>query len=648
MDKTYRPFEFIGGGSERFMTIVNGENDEPWQGFWRATGEPIELPNVLSVVWDQAMKEKGARSATIEIENIVFKAIAGPGGVFHQVSRGYLSPTLGARLLTRLAQIDEAQNEWYEILNNGYKIDVYEGYGDQTTRTYSGLIDTTQLETHPDRITINSRSFWMVFTDQRVMGSNKAPEIISPLIVADRESTLGIKPVGSTPVASSTAAGRSVHDIVAKDNSKSWLSKGRSDGTGTEWVEIDLPPGYYENFYLRLPFAGQSIHVGVFAGAGSDWNGTLVGVDEWVDAGKGSFGGVPFTNYWGASNATGEKRSLGAPFQAAKGSKLRVTFSKLPYRPESHDYRAGCTRLAAFLFGTDSKHPLNGHAGVNANHWVLIDDLADIAKLVFMWGGYHEWEVEDVGLSLYFPMSWQQDKFLIDMIDDALAQCNWVCYEKSPSASSESLGVPVFEHNRAMDKPASKGMLQITDDDMIETINPTFDLSNLPYVIRARGAVDTKNGNEYGEELIRRYMATYFPPWSGAGPHITEAGRVAGIRRHDLSVNEKLFSDTECEFYALLIAEQYALEAYKAQLQIAGYPGIEMNQQVSIVSDTTGINSRLLVDSIHSEHTTGPKGSWKMTVAGSLLDNIDMQQIRADLFEREAEVQAEKRLKEPV
>ena len=218
IDKAYMPFEFLDGKTERFMTIVNGNNTEPWQGFWRATGEPFELPNILSVAWDQALQEKGARSATIEAENIIYKQIVGAGGIFHRMARGYMSPTLGAKLLSRAVLPFVTENEWSEILNNGYKVDVWEGYGDQRVRTFCGLIDATELGTHPDRITINCRSFWELFTDQRVMRSNKPPEITAPLTAADRERTLGIRPVGSNATASSTADGREVADITKKEN----------------------------------------------------------------------------------------------------------------------------------------------------------------------------------------------------------------------------------------------------------------------------------------------------------------------------------------------------------------------------------------------------------------------------------------------
>jgi hypothetical protein len=484
IDKGYQVFEMLDGKKplqehKPFFHIVKGKNHEPWQGFWRATGEPIELPNVSKVSWSQKLSDKGGRQATIEIENTFYKLLTGAGGIYHQMARGYLSPTLGAKIAGRVAAAGAAQNEWFEVLDNGYKIDVYEGYGDQQVHTYTGLIDHTDLDTHPDKITITSRSFWMVFTDQRVMGSNKAPEINGPKVTfADVAHTLG------------------------------------------------------------------------------------------------------------------PKRPIRKP-----------------------------------------------------NHWVLIDDLAGMVKTVFMWGGFKEWKVENLGWSLVFPMSWTMEKFFIDMLEDATKEANWLVYEESPSSRAATIGVACFKHNTSTDKAPVSGMWEFRDQDMLEAVKPKYDLSILPFIIRSRGAV-TKNGYSAPGELIKRCQGLYYPPWSGAAEHygepIAESGRVAGIRRHDYMVNMLYLTEEQCKYAAVLSAQRYALESATCDFQIAGFPGVELNTQVSVVSNVTGVNSRVWVSEIQSEKTVGKGAEWKMTIAGSLLDTVDLQFIAKDLASLHATVKDQK------
>jgi hypothetical protein len=473
IDKTYQAFKMLDGTVPHFMKIVGGKNSEPWQGFWRATGSPITVPNVLKITWDHKLSEKGARSATVEIENISYDAITGAGGSYHAMDRGALSPTRGAILKGR--PTDQPKNSWYEVFDSGYRIDIWEGYGeDQMVRTFCGIVDHAEPSVHPDRIILTCRSFFALITDQQVMGWNKAPEITGP---------------------------------------------------------------------------------------------------------------------------------------------------KTTFADESHPT------------GTKSHEPLYGppdSTGKSLKGFVLVKDLAAVAKTVFMWAGYHEWKVENLGWSLAFPMSWTMEKCFIDVLDDLASQANWVAYEESPSSNAESIGVPCFVHNRATDPPHRTGMLVLTHDDMLEETKPVFDSSVLPYIIISRGKASPK-GRTYFEELIKRCEAVYFPPWSGAGPRITEPGRTTGVRRHEYMLDHWLLTDEQCMFAALLEALQFGLQASTCQIQIAGTPEIELNTQISIVDDIAGVNSRLWVSEIHSEHTSGKDAAWKMTVGGSLIDTIDMQQIGEEI-----------------
>jgi hypothetical protein len=64
--------------------------------------------------------------------------------------------------------------------------------------------------------------------------------------------------------------------------------------------------------------------------------------------------------------------------------------------------------------------------------------------------------------------------------------------------------------------------------------------------------------------------------------------------------------------------------------QVAGLPAFDLNDQVSVIDEGTGVNSRCWVASIQSNHTLGPNGSWHMTIGGSLIDVEDTILIARD------------------
>ena len=483
MDKDYKTFvpayEGAIQGNSSFGTIKGGNNHKPWHGFFRATVDPKELPNFLSIKWQQEFCQKGARTLTLEVENILFKAVVGVQGVYHQIRRGVLSPWLGLKLAGRFIPPNWAQEEeWFEVLDNGYRVDVWEGYGDQLCRTFVGFIEDADIETQPDRITITARDLSILFTDMRVVGFNKAPEM----------------------------------------------------------------------------------------------------------------GGVAITL---SDKKSAEKEEKSAAKVKTKG-------------------------------------------------WLLVKDATDVIARVFLWAGFKEWRINKFGLSLLQIETYGMEQFFQDMIDQIQAQANWVYFMESPTEHSQSIGRPVFEKVTAIDPPP-RGMLEVRDTDLLESLKFKADLSKLPFIIRYRGNVD-KNGTTYGSDTAKRFNAAYFPPWSGAGRYEeTGINRVAGVRRHEVVVDEHLLSDNECMVAAIRLAMEFALEAYTAEVQISGYPGFELNQQFSVVDHTTGINSRIWVSGIQSDHQCGKEANWKMTVQGAVIDSLDLQRIKEDLALWEAIVKDEQK-----
>jgi hypothetical protein len=119
----------------------------------------MQIPNISSVNIGQNFDNNGIKTCTIECDNIVMKAIAGVLGTYHLARRGYLSPlrryTWGARPPTTWAEV----NEWATIFDAIAQVTVHQGYGDELTPTFTGLIDQVDMTSDPDKMTITLRGF---------------------------------------------------------------------------------------------------------------------------------------------------------------------------------------------------------------------------------------------------------------------------------------------------------------------------------------------------------------------------------------------------------------------------------------------------------------------------------------------------------
>jgi hypothetical protein len=292
---------------------------------------------------------------------------------------------------------------------------------------------------------------------------------------------------------------------------------------------------------------------------------------------------------------------------------------------------------------------------VNPYHWILVDDAAEVVLMVLIWAGFQEFNVQHFGWSLGDPMHFAETDFLIDIIKEILAQGNFIFYLSPPTNDDRSIGIPRFEYQNVT-LPAKPGMVEFRDTDMTETMQVKWDLTTLPYVLRYRGEISTDGtGSALDGDPIKRYMSTYWPPWSGqvggASGHSwgyaadDDRARVAGILRQftqtlGVTSTQGLKSNVECTFACILAAMQYALQMCTAHFQIAGLPIFDINMMVSVVDEGAGVNSRLWVASIESDHQLGPNGEWHMSIGGALIDTTDFQALVSDYNDTIARVRA--------
>lgn len=208
-------------------TLVGGVNGP---GCWKGQLIPVsnwqEVPNIVSVNWSRSfdMKtggEQGSATCTVVMDNIAFIETQGVTGAYHTIERGHFSPTRGVHVdgAPRPDLWPGTGNEWQNVFNSGWQIEIWEGYGTGTdvqlkptldpathsyapdsgalARTYTGVILTCDSESHPDKITLTAQDFGVYLTDQYLMGRTKAWEIPSPVTFADyRRNIQGSNNIG--------------------------------------------------------------------------------------------------------------------------------------------------------------------------------------------------------------------------------------------------------------------------------------------------------------------------------------------------------------------------------------------------------------------------------------------------------------------
>lgn len=275
--------------------------------------------------------------------------------------------------------------------------------------------------------------------------------------------------------------------------------------------------------------------------------------------------------------------------------------------------------------------------GKKIKDWILVDDAADVVKWVFMWAGFHEWEAESFGARLKDNMVFHEGDYLVDVINHVASQAGYQFFMAPPTEHEDSIGVPVFRSVRAL-APPNQVKEELRDSQLLTEIEPKWSKNELPWIIRVRGK-ESKRGVKLGEDPDPRILARYFPPWSGAHRGLTHdryqpnygPGRLAGVRRHITYTDNALTTEDECLMACLLIAIQAALNAYTAIAEAPGYPGLWLDDQVSLVDGASGTNSRLWIASYSSSFTVAQEGTeWTMTLGGSMIDTPDMDLLARD------------------
>jgi hypothetical protein len=160
-------------------------------GHWTATWTPdedyVELPGITSVALEQAYDSNGLSTATIDLANVYAREVAGVIGIpYHKIERGWFSP-YRAFVAPLRQKRGVVANEWEGKLARKVQILVEQGYGNLTTRTFTGLLDSANGVAKPATMKIVARDMGQVLVDEHLFGWNIDPKLRDPIVFVDRQ-----------------------------------------------------------------------------------------------------------------------------------------------------------------------------------------------------------------------------------------------------------------------------------------------------------------------------------------------------------------------------------------------------------------------------------------------------------------------------
>lgn len=622
-----------------------------WWAHWVADTDYVEVPNIYTAKGENDFSQKGIEGVTVEMDNVEYAEAEGPGGIYHFIERGFMAPTRGDAGFNSAAAGSE--NFWRELWKNqSCQIIITAGYGEAHFPLFLGLIDTCDLTSRPDKITVSARSMGKVFTDQHTFMDAKNLFVRDPITFCDRQQADEITNAATSATAKSDDGSHFSRFAADQDTGTSWISQGYDDENDLDWIEFPLPAGRYEDFKLNPRFAGMEVFVSIFAtNANVEGGGPARTTDEhdvgegWVSFEKlGTIPGesLPYVAHY--AQVPGEPTHLkiragGGGYQVGDNSKVRLSFRKLQRINVGKQwvYAAGVTECEIFK-------RRRMEAAKNF-HWILVDDVSDIVKVVCQWAGFSDpadWEIERVGSRLKDKLVFDRNTFLIDPIEKIAEGTSYTFQVKPPAtfdpthldtAHNLSMGVITFRENQAMTPSPKDKRYSIRDDQCITGIQPAFDSSGLAQSIRVRGKLMVTQKLIENPEYVPppsgnadRFFANYRPVWARENEN-----RAAGIRKHEFHTDLTYVTNEDCLVACLLIAYRMALEAAKGSVQIPLFPPIFLDQQIQVFDLGTGLSTRMWIVSRDWEYQGGENSVFNMTLGGPLLDVDIVERTRVEL-----------------
>lgn len=639
-----------------FTPGLGGANSV-WYAEWVPDEDYVEIPNILNAKGDADFEQKGVEQATLEIDNLVLAEQEGLAGLFHEISRGHMSPLRGQPGFNsqKIGVANEWRDKWRDAAT---QIVLLAGYGDSFFPIFLGLIDDCDLNSRPDRIVVTARNMGKSVTDQRAFMDAKNLWIRDPITFCDRRKADRVEDVSSSAKAKSTNGTNPARFAIDGDEETAWVSARHGNPDELEWIEVYVPNGRFEDIDLFPGNEGMEMYISVHAtnenvpgkGKARDTSGVEHG-EGWINEGAGHVPGttIPFTRH---INTVKEKdtrykiRDLTGGYLLGDNSKVRLWFRNLGKvkTPQGDRYRAS-TRTIRILDRERLKEAKD-------NHWILVDDVSDIVRVVLQWAGFRAdgihagWEIESTGVRLAEKLVFDRQTFLVDIIWKIAELTSYVFYVKPPgsfdegdlskgNASNLSIGTAVFRQNSALrdGPPPGEGRYMVRDTDLLRSVQSHFSNESLADSIRVRGTTVAKGKKRnnprihpLGADRLRRYQYSYRPVWAREARQ-----RSPRIRKPVVHYEEQIDTIFAAKVACLMIALRQGLEAAQAQLEFPLFPPIYLDHQLVFHDTGTALSTRIWIAKRSWEFQGGKETRFAMSVAGSLIDTPDITETVAEL-----------------
>jgi hypothetical protein len=629
--------------------------NDVWYGQWVADSDYVEIPTVKDAKGDQDYSQNGIEQVTMTIDNIgMIEKTGNLGALFHMIERGYYSPQRGNR--SSRGETAGEKNAWFDVWKDkSTQIMILCGYGEAVFPLHCGLIDKVNLTSRPDQIVVNMRSMGQFVTDQNIFGDAKNLWLRDPITFADRVSVQEGPNVANQANAKSSKPGSNPSFAVDGSGKSAWVSEGHDDPREIEWIEFPVPSGRFIKFEMYPAFTNMEMFVSIFTtntnvpgdGKARFANGKELG-EGWVSTGEGQVPGttIPFVNHVPGvreSMTTYPITSAGQKIISGDNTRIRLWFRGLQSSPRNNGKgstnRAGVRECRI----RDVAVPDAAKRG----HWILIDDVSDMVKMVLQWAGIHDWEIEKTGVRLSDKVVFDRSKKLVDIINYIKEQVSFVFYMRPPddfdltdlsagNSKNLSMGVAVFRQSSAMKDNPPEAVESVRDSNLLTAVNAEFDSGQLPDSIRVRGKAvsdkiainDPGHIHPLGADRTKRFQASYRPVWARRSSQ-GQAHLRKPIVKYEPLIDELYL----CEVTCLLIAFQAALASAKGQIEIPLWPLIHLDHQTLLYDEGTGMSTRIWNVQRSWNYVGGAETEFKMNLGGSFIDVNDVAETREELVE---------------